>query len=145
MNKTLAALTAATVSAATGFLIHVGTQPLIEGWVQQHMEGRTVTASWDVRYLALATSLETGIALAILYGLIRAHLPSPSSLVRGLLMGLLLLAVMGRLFRQPLMNLVIGNPLSVVAVQDGINWVVWLAMCMVLAVLYDALVPAARR
>ena len=52
---------------------------------------------------------------------------------------MLLLAAQGSLFRQPLMDFIIGNPLSVVAVQDGVTWVVWLVMCAVAALTYDGL------
>ena len=139
MKPYLAAFISASAAAATGFVIHVATQDWVRSWVASHMQGREVTASWEVRYVALLTSLEVGVGLVILYALVRAALPAKSSLVRGLLLGVLLLAVMGRLIRQPAMNLVVGNPLIVVAVQDGISWVLWLSMCVVVAVTYDLL------
>lgn len=143
MKRYLAGAIAASAAAVVGFLIHVGSQGWVRSWVSTHMQGRQVAPSWDVRYVALVTSLETGIGLVVLYALIRPGMPRSSSLVRGLLLGVLVLAVMGRLFRQPLMNLVIGNPLPVVAVQDGISWVLWIVMAIVVAALYDALSPAA--
>ena len=139
MKPYLAAFIAASAAAVTGFVIHVSTQEWVRSWVVLHMQGREVTGSWEVRYVALLTSLEVGVGLVILYALVRTVLPTKSSVVRGLLLGVLLLAVMGRLVRQPAMNLVVGNPLVVVAVQDGISWVVWLSMCVVVAVTYDLL------
>lgn len=139
MQKYAAGLFAAVAAAATGFVIHVGSQRWVQEWVSARMQGREVTASWDVRYLALASSLEVGIGLVVLYALVRGHLPFKSSAVRGLVLGVLLLAVMGRLVRQPLMNFIIGNPLPVVAVQDGVSWLVWLASCTVVACTYDRL------
>ena len=100
-----------------------------------------MTPSWDVRYIAFATSLEVGAGVAILYALIRGSLPFKSAVVRGLALGVLLLAVMGRLVRQPLMNLVVGNPPSVVIVQDGVSWVLWLAVCVVTALVFERLAP----
>jgi xanthosine utilization system XapX-like protein len=141
MNKYIAGLIAAIASASTGFAIHVASQSRVQAWVDSHMQGHAVTPSWEVRYVALATSLEAGIALVILYALVRTALPVKSSLARGLLLGVLLLAVMGRLFRQPVMNLIVGNPFSVVVVQDGVSWVLWLCMCVVVALAYDLLVP----
>lgn len=141
VNKYIAGLIAAIASASTGFVIHVASQSRVQAWVDSHMQGHTVTPSWEVRYVALATSLEAGIALVILYALVRTALPVKSSWARGLLLGVLLLAVMGRLFRQPVMNLIVGNPFSVVAVQDGISWVLWLCMCVVVALAYDLLAP----
>lgn len=142
MNRYVAHAISAFAAAGVGFLIHVGSQGWIRSWVSAHMQGREVIPSWDVRYVALLTSLETGIGLVILYALIRPALPGRSSLLRGLLLGVLMLAVMGRLFRQPVMNLVIGNPLPVVAVQDGISWVLWICMAIVVAAVYDTLSPA---
>ncbi|HWI83667.1 hypothetical protein [Ramlibacter sp.] len=142
MNKYLAGSLSAFTAAVIGFLIHVGSQEWVRSWVSAHMQGRAVIPSWDVRCVALLTSLETGIGLVVLYALIRPALPRRSSLLRGVVLGVLLLAVMGRLFRQPAMNLVIGNPLPVVAVQDGISWVLWTGMSVVVAAVYDALSPA---
>jgi uncharacterized membrane protein YkvI len=139
MKKYIAGLVTAIITAGVGLVIHVASQESIKSWVASHMAGHHVTPSWDVRYIALLTSLEIGIGLVILYALVREALPGKSSLVRGILLGVLLLAIMGRLIRQPLMDLIIGNPVSVVAVQDGISWVVWLAMCIVLALVYDFL------
>jgi hypothetical protein len=137
MNRYLAGFIAASASSLVAFFIHVSTLSWIHDWVIQHMQGHVVTPSWDVRYVAGITALETGIGLVILYAFIRKALPGKSSLVRGLILGLIVLAVMGRLFRQPFMNILIGNPFAVVLVQDGINWVVWLVACVIVAMLYD--------
>ena len=108
------------------------------------MQGRDVSAAWDVRYLAAATSIETGIGIVLLYAMIRRVLPTSSSVIRGVLLGLLLLAIMGRLLRQPVLDLVVGNPIEVVAIQDGVSWVVWLSACIVAALVYDRLQPLPR-
>lgn len=141
-SRTLGAgLIAAIAAAATGFVIHVGTQSWVQSWVAERMQGKEVAPSWDVRYIALATSLEVGVGLVILYALVRRAMPVKSAVLRGLLLGVVLLAVMGRLLRQPVMNLVIGNPLPVVVVQDGISWVLWLSAAVVAAVVFERLVP----
>lgn len=140
-RKVVAGLVAALASAATGFVIHVGSQSWIQSWVAERMQGREVRPSWDVRYIALVTSVEVGIGLVILYALVRGSMPFKSPVLRGLLLGVLLLAVMGRLVRQPVMNLVIGNPLSVVVVQDGVSWLLWPTICVVAAVVFDRLAP----
>ncbi|MDA3913569.1 hypothetical protein [Oleiagrimonas sp.] len=144
MNKYLAGFVAALVSSLAAFVIHVSTLGWTHAWVVQHMQGHPVTPSWDVRYVAAMTALETGIGLVILYALVRKALPVKSSLARGLVLGVILLAVMGRLFRQPFMDLLIGNPFPVVAVQDGIHWVIWLVACVIVAVIYDWLQPTSR-
>ena len=137
----LAGLVAAVAAGVVGFVVHVGTQAWVQAWVTERMHGREVTASWDVRYIALATSVEVGLGLVVLYALVRRAMPVKSAVLRGLLLGVVLLAVMGRLVRQPLMNLVIGNPLSVVIVQDGVSWVLWLAAAITAAVVFERLAP----
>jgi len=140
-RKFVAGLVAAVAAGLTGFVIHVGTQAWVQAWVTERMQGKEVTASWDVRYLALITSVEVGVGLVVLYALVRRAMPVKSAALRGLLLGVILLAVMGRLVRQPVMNLVIGNPFSVVAVQDGISWVLWLAAAITAAVVFERLAP----
>jgi hypothetical protein len=137
----VAGLVAAVAAAVVGFVIHVGTQTWVQSWVTERMHGKEVVASWDVRYLALITSVEVGVGLVILYALVRRAMPVRSAVLRGLLLGVILLAVMGRLVRQPVMNLVIGNPLSVVIVQDGISWILWPAIAVVAAVVFERLAP----
>ena len=139
MHKYVPGLVAAIAAAVVGFIIHVASQEFVRTWVYTRMHGHAVTPSWDVRYVALLTSLEIGVAVVWLYALFRRTLPQTRSLFRGLLLGVLLLAAQGSLFRQPLMDFIIGNPISVVAVQDGVTWVVWLVMCAVAALTYDAL------
>jgi hypothetical protein len=140
-RKLVAGLLAAAAAAVTGFVIHVGSQAWVQAWVAERMQGRQVTGSWDVRYLALATSLEVGVGLVILYALVRQAMPVKSSVLRGMLVGVVLLAVMGLLLRQPVMDLVIGNPLSVVIVQDGVAWILWPAAAVAAAVVFDWLAP----
>lgn len=143
MKKLLAGLVAATLSSLSAFVIHVFSQEWVLAWITEHMQGHeeNVSEAWDVRYIAAITSIETGIGLVVLYALLRPALPFNSSFLRGIILGVLLLAVMGRLLRQPLMNLVSGNPSSVVIVQDGITWVVWLVASVIVALTYDLLSP----
>lgn len=136
---------AAIAGAATGFAIHLCTQAWVQGWVATQMAGRSVAPSWDVRFLAAATSLEIGVATAFVYVLVRKSLPGWPTVFRGALLAALLLGVSGRLLRQPLMDLAIGNPLAVVLIQDGVAWLTWSALCVAVAVVYDTVVDGAIR
>ena len=143
MNKYLAGFIAAVLSSLSAFAIHVFSQEWVLAWITEHIQGHegSIATSWDVRYVAAVTSVETGVGLVVLYALLRSALPFKSSFLRGLILGVLLLAVMGSLLRQPFMNLVVGNPLSVVVVQDGITWIVWLVASVIVALTYDWLSP----
>lgn len=129
------------LSAAAGFVAHVFSVEVITPYVASVMAGRHVAPSWDVRIPAALSSIEQGIALALLYLLLRSSLPSLGTLWRGVLVGLLALALHGALVRQPMMDLLIGNPLGIVAVQDGMTWLIWLAMGLITAVCLDRLMP----
>lgn len=141
MKTFTAGVAAGAMAATVGFVGHVSSREFVQSWVGSQMAGRQVAPSWDVRYLAWATSLEMGLGLVLLYALVRRVLPARTSVMRGVLMAGLLLAITGRLFRQPLMNLAIGNPGSVVIVQDGITWLLWLAMSVTVATVFDRLAP----
>jgi hypothetical protein len=144
-NTRVAFILAAIAGAATGFAIHLGTQAWIREWVAAHMAGRSVAPSWDVRLLAAATSLELGVATVFVYVLLRKSLPGLPTIFRGALLAALLLAVTGRLVRQPVMDLAIGNPVSVVLIQDGVAWLTWAALCIAVASVYDRLAAGAIR
>lgn len=132
-----AALLAAILTAAFGFAAHVFAAEIVEPYVASVMAGRHVAPSWDVRVPAALTAIEPGVALIILCLLLRHALPSAGTFARGLTAGLLALALSGRLVRQPMMDFLVGNPLNVVAVQDGIVWLIWLGMGLIAAFCLD--------
>lgn len=140
-----AVVVAAALSAAFGFVLHVLATEVVERYVASVMAGRQITPSWDVRVPAMLSSIEQGIALALLYLLVRARFPLLGTLRRALLVGLLTLALGGSLIRQPMMNLLIGNPPSVVAVQDGMTWLIWAVMGLITAVVLDLFMPQSVR
>ncbi|HEY0885567.1 MAG TPA: S41 family peptidase [Ramlibacter sp.] len=129
---------AAALASTLGFLIHVVSREGIRDWVTRQMAGRQVVQSWDVRYLAGATSLELGVGLVLLYVMVRPVLPGRSFVIRGALLAALLLIATGRFIRQPLMDAAIGNPPIVVLAQNGATWLVWLVMCVTAVGVYEA-------
>lgn len=140
-NTAAAVVLAAVLSAGVGFAFHVLAAEVIERQVAAIMAGRQVTPSWDVRIPAALSAIEQGLALALLYLLLRARLPGLGSIRRGVVGGLLALALAGRLIRQPMMDLLIGNPITVVAMQDGLAWITWLAMGVITAICLDRALP----
>jgi hypothetical protein len=130
----------AAAAAAIGFLFHVVTSEHVSRWITAHMKGRNITSSRNVILPAAITSLEMGIGLVIFYALIRDHLPVANLVLRGIIVGLLILAITGRLFRQPFMNWLVGCPIKVVLVQDGVIWLNWLLMSVSLVLVYEMLI-----
>lgn len=140
LGGALAALT----SAALGFALHLMTARPIARWVSEQTPNYVQGPSWDVRIPAALSSIEIGVGAVIIYALMRAALPMRTSIGRGLCLGVLLLAAHGRLFRQPLLDWLVGNPARVVLVQDGMSWLSWLLIGVVVAVIYDATRPKAN-
>lgn len=135
---------AASFAAGIGFAIHVFSAEIVERHVATMMIGRHVAPSWDMRFPAALSSIEQGLALVILYILLRRCFPALGTIRRTLLTAALALTLAGRLIRQPLMNILIGNPWEVVMMQDGLNWLIWLTMSAIVSVLLDALIPLSK-
>lgn len=90
---------------------------------------------------AIATSVEYGIAFYLGYLAVRAALPATSTFARGLTLALLCLGVKGSVLRAPVMQLVIGNPIEVTAVQYLADAAPYVRGCLVVAYLYDWMRP----
>lgn len=141
MSTLLACAVAAVMASAAGFAFHVAAEERLQSWIAARMKGHSVSPSRSVLLPAALASIESGAGLVVLYVLVRENLPFENAILRGLTVGFLVLAITGRLFRQPIMNHLIGNPLKVVILQDGAVWINWLLMCVVLAAVYEWLAP----
>lgn len=137
MKKIFILLLIAFTASMISFVIHVVSEEWIFSFVSIIMEGKEVAPSWDVRYIAALSAVEIGIAQLIIYILIRKVIPIKSSVIKGIILGTLLLMINGSLLRQPLMNYLIGNPLKVILIQDGITWIIWLLSSVFTAVSYE--------
>lgn len=131
-------LTAVLVSVC-GFIFHVFITEWITPYIQHQLNDIQVVPSWNVRYLAALSSIETGIGMTFLYILLRDRLPSKNAVARGGILALIELAIMGRLIRQPLMDYAIGNPLYIAILQNMDSWLVWLVIGITTTLLYDFL------
>ena len=124
-------LIATIIAAAIGFAIHVlYGQGLAMDYVQNAaQEGRLngilrqPYPFWLVT-LAAITALIPTLGKAILYLMIQDKLPASSNTGRGLLFGLILLAIDEALLRTPMMSVAVGNPLDIMLVQSIEGWVI---------------------
>ncbi|EGR1757974.1 hypothetical protein GA076_24015 [Vibrio parahaemolyticus] len=121
----------AAIASSCGFIVHVFSAEWLQAWIAQHMEGQSVIPSWDVRYIAMLTSLEYGISAIVLYWLIRDKIIKYGQFKAFIILSLLLTALHGALIRQPLMDFVVGNPIEVALVQNAFKWLVWMLMSLV--------------
>lgn len=130
-------LVLAIVASLTGFVVHVFTVEWLPGWIGQQMQGIELQSSWAVRYVAGITSIEYGIATIVLYYLAREKLMKYGKFKASCFFSMLLLSLHSLLFRQPLMDYMIGNPIHVVLLQNGFKWLSWIFMSFIVVYGYE--------
>jgi hypothetical protein len=143
MRNPVSAAVTTIAAAAAWFFVHKPIADHIDQWVGEHMAGQPDVKrppyGLEVVLPATLSSIEYGMAMFVLYGLVRRAAPTLSPLARALCVFLLSLAVGGQLLRFPVMQLVIGNPLWVTLVQHAGGWLPYLAASLVVAFSYEAL------
>lgn len=125
----------AALTSATGFLLHILAVEILEKWLSDQPIGMTYSPA--VTLLAALTSIETGIGMTLLYHLTFPALRPRPPMFRALIVAALLLAVQGRLFRQALMDQIVGGFAWMSLMQDIVPWVIWGTMSLVLICAYD--------
>ncbi len=128
MKKIFLYALVAALASCSAFIIHVLTVEWLPSWISQQMSGRNITPSWDVRYVAALTSIEYGIGAVLLYLAARQTLMRHIVFYRAVFLSVCLAMVSGALIRQPLMDVVVGNPLHVTMVQNLFKWLVWMLL-----------------
>ena len=130
---------AALLSSAAGFCLHVFSAEWLQHWIAGQMAGRDMVSSWDVRVPAAISAIEIGLGATLVYWLLHGRFPGLGWGLGGLCLAGLILMIKGNLIRQPLMNVLVGNPLEVVAVQDGMVWLTWAVMGWTIAGVFAVL------
>lgn len=136
-KKLIICLVIAALASTSAFVVHVITVEWLPNWIGSQMAGKQVSPSWDVRYIAMTTSIEYGIACLFLYHLLRKKIIIKGKCIAILILFALLTALHGALLRQPLMDFIVGNPLQVVLVQNGFKYLVWLLISFVTVFAYE--------
>lgn len=139
-KKLILLLLVASVASLSGFVVHVFTVEWLPVWISTQMQGLEMKPSWDVRYVAAITSVEMGVGALGLYYFGRQKFIQMGLFKSVLLFSVLLLALNGRLIRQPLMDFVIGNPWHVAIVQNAFNWLSWILMGFIVVYGYEMVV-----
>ena len=124
----------AVLATVASFGIHLATAAWLPGWLADRMVGVEMLASWDVRYLAGATSIEYVLGSMLMYALMRRSLLGWRPWARFVVFTLLILSTRGLLMRQPLMDWAIGNPMDVVVIQNGLKALVWIVVASLSAI-----------
>ena len=90
----------AAIVSSFGFIVHVFSAEWLQAWIAQYMEGQSIIPSWDVRYIAMLTSLEYGISAIVLYWLIRDKIIKYGQFNAFIILSLLLTAIHGGVVEQ---------------------------------------------
>ena len=120
------------VATVAGIVVHTANVEWVLPWIAHQMNGQPLISSWQVRDLAIITAVEYGVATLVIYLLAREQLQRFSKLTTTVIFAALLLMLHGNLLRQPIMDFAIGNLLSVVLLQNGIKWLMWLLVSAVI-------------
>ncbi|MFA0813366.1 hypothetical protein [Microbulbifer epialgicus] len=135
----------AAVASSSSFVAHVISSEWLPGWVSSQMQGVNIQPSWNVKYVALISSIEYGVAAVALYALMREQLIKYGVLSAVVVFSLLLTSIHGAFIRQPLMDYVIGNPLQVVFAQNAFKWLIWFLMSAIVIIGYEIIVSPKSR
>jgi len=135
----------AAIASATSFIIHVISAQWLPSWIGSQMQGILIQPSWDVRYIAGATSIEYGFAAVALYFLARDKLAKVGRFKSSIIFSILLASIHGAFIRQPCMDFVVGNPIQVVLVQNGFKWLIWISMAFVVVYGYEWLLKLSAK
>jgi hypothetical protein len=114
-------LVASVVAAIVALTVHILLQQWAQPIISERMRGIEVLRppyGAFVTGVAYVTAVVPAIVAAILFYYGAHLLPARSRLGKGLWLGVLILLLKGDLVRQPVMNFLIGNPPSVVVLND---------------------------
>ena len=101
--------------------------------IARGMGVQTPPYSASVNILAFGTTIFPGIASAFVFYLIEPNLPGKGIVSKGVIFGLLCMAMRGSLIRLPLMDLAIGNPIEVVLLQRLEPFAIGFCMALVIS------------
>jgi hypothetical protein len=127
---------AAAIASLVGLSFHIVMLREITPYVNKAMNEVTILKSPYPTYInifAYITVIFPGLGLATIYYFLRPYFTTQSRFLRGVILGTLILLLEGELIRQPIMNILVGNPISVALLQQS---QVWLTHYMAILVVF---------
>ena len=103
------------------FTTHVILTNLLDPSIKQIAQSMKVAQPpYNIFITTFAFITETipAAVTVLIYYLIQDHLPTQSRVVKGVVFATLILLMNGELIRQPIMNLLVGSPLTLVLLQE---------------------------
>ncbi len=91
---------------------------------------------------AYITMLVPILVIAIIYRMLGHHLPGNNVFIKGIVLGCLLLLIKGELLRQPLMNVLVGNPVWLALLQQSHVWLSNLVLGLIVVLTVPLKQPA---
>lgn len=126
---------------AIGLSTHIYLLKVISPIIAERMQGIVIKKPpYDmvITTIAYVTFVLPTIGTVLVYYFIQNFLPGKSRILKGILFGILILLVKGELFRQPIMNYMVGNPITITLIQQSQVCLSNLIMCVTVALLTPA-------
>ena len=135
-KQTASLIVAALVAGFLGLTVHVLMLNAINPIISKTMINAHIVKPPYNAFITIAayfTFIFPALGTGIMYYLLGDNLPGQSRLVKGILMGLLLLTIKEALLRQTIMNILVGNPIWVALLQQSQVWCSNLVLTVTLA------------
>ena len=92
-----------------------------------------------INFMAYATIFIPVSAVSFGYYIVGDRISCDNRLLKGLILGTFILLIKGALIREPLMNLLVGNPTTIVLLQQSQVWISNFSMAIVIAFIINPL------
>jgi hypothetical protein len=128
----------AIIASLAGLSLHIIMLKELTPYITSTLNNTTILKPPYPIYInisAYITAILPGFGLALLYYFIRPYFSIKSKVARGILLGLFVLLIKGELIRQPIMNILVGNPISIALLQQSQIWLTSLVMSLLVVFL----------
>lgn len=118
------------------FVIAIILAGILDEFIHTHVGIPAPSYNMFIDTMAYVTKPLEALGVAIIYYLLGDRLPGQSQLLKGVVMGLLLLLAEGQLIRQPFMNLLFSsNTLKDILLRQSQVWLSHLTMTVIIALI----------
>lgn len=117
------------------FVVAVFLAGIIGDFIHIHVGIGGQVYSPFIMLMSYATKPLEALGFGLIYYLLGDRLPTQSRILKGLMLGILILLSKGELIRQPFMNLLLPNTVAEVFLRQSQVWLSNLVMAIIIALL----------
>lgn len=130
------------IASLASLSIHIFFLDWIGSVIASKMQGIVIAHppySQFINFMAYATIFIPVSAVSFVYYIGGDKIPCDNRFLKGIILGIFILLIKGALIREPLMNLLVGNPITVVLMQQSQVWISNLSMAVIIAFIINPL------